>query len=195
MRFLILFFLLFLTPIIYAQEYIEPSKEGTSIEVAEKQTILVGVVESSSLRIGNPREDSIEKYKMTIFDVKDASVLIKYKKFDNFTISLGQERKLDLDKDNIFDIGVLLLNLRSPKATLVFKSLEEKVPELEPSTTPVISETNNTIVQENTESAEEHELSLAEEQKAINKNYTIWILAALVSLLIIVGVICLIMKK
>jgi len=122
-------------------DIIEPSVSGATTEVVKKDVISLNVVDSSSIRIGNLRQDSISNYKMTVLDVKDTYVILKYQKFQNLTISLGQERKLDFDGDNVFDIGILLFNLRPNRATLVIKSLENTFKEL-----PVEKELNNTEI-------------------------------------------------
>lgn len=206
MRFIFLFLLILLIiPVIYAQEVIGPSKEGISVEANKNQAINLGVVESSSIRIGNSRDDSIEKYKVTVSDVKDDFATLKYKKTENITIPLGEERKVDFDGDDIFDVSILLFTLRPNRATLVFKSLEDNVPELVSTTpeTPIVSDnsTNNIdnsipIKEENSsEKTDEYELTLGSAKETLKNNYVIWIIAAVLCILIILIILYFVLKK
>jgi len=126
----LLFFLIILIPICFAQEKIEATKEGTSIDVAKDAVINVDIVDSSSLRIGNSRPDSISTYKIAVQEITQTSVTLKIGKFKNTSISLGEERNVDFDGDGIFDVAIRLSIARSAVVTLIFTSLEGKVDSL-----------------------------------------------------------------
>ncbi len=152
-KFLILFLLII--PSVYSIETVQIDTKGVTVEMAEKNSINLEIVESSSLRIGNPREDSTEIYKITALDIGNISITLRIGKKDNATVSLGQERKYDFDKDNVFDAGIILSNLRPGRATLVFKSLEGKIEALDINTS-----SNNITVDNNFESKKVNENKL-----------------------------------
>lgn len=126
LAYLFLIFVLIL-PISFAIETLDLNFVGVKLEVIEKQAFNLNVVESTSLRIGNPRNESIVAHKMSVLKVKETSIILKLKKFDNITISLGQERKIDFDNDDIFDVSIFLLEIRPNRGTLIFKSLDALV--------------------------------------------------------------------
>ena len=199
MRFLFLVLLLVIIPSIYAQEVIGPSKEGVTIEAVKNQIIYLGVVESTGIRIGNPREDSIEKYKITVNNIKTESVILKYKKTKNVTVELGGEIKIDFDGDNIFDVGVLLANIRPNKATLTFKSFEDKILKLQHSTWAPLTENKTIEIPQETPNEEVSENNTKEFELGLGENlrqdYTIWIVVALISILIILLIVYFVVKK
>ncbi len=126
----ILLILLISIPLCYSIETIEATVQGTTIEVVKKQAFNVNIVESSSIRIGNSRQDSIIPYQISITEIKQTLVTLKFKKFNNLSINLGEERKVDFDSDNVFDVAIKLSALRPGRATLIFTSLESKVESL-----------------------------------------------------------------
>ncbi len=184
----------------FSQAVQELTLEGISEDLGKNEEITFFVVESSSLRIGNPRADSLEKHKFKSLLVTPDSVNISVdgEKTNTFIVPLAQARKIDVDKDNIFDVSITVSYIRSQVATVLFKSLEGGVEKFESTAPSVpITETpqeNTTVTSETNE--QENTETPAEEAKTINlldqKILIPVIIAILISAIIIVGILLII---
>ena len=184
----------------FSQAVQELTVEGISEDLGKNEEITFFVVESSSLRIGNPRADSLEKHKFKSLLVTPDSVNISVdgEKTNTFIVPLAQARKIDVDKDNIFDVSITVSYIRSQVATVLFKSLEGGVEKFESTAPSVpITETpqeNTTVTSETNE--QENTETPAEEAKTINlldqKILIPVIIAILISAIIIVGILLII---
>jgi hypothetical protein len=194
-------FLLILGNIVFSQEIRELTKEGILEDLGKNEEITFYVVESSSLRIGNPREDSLEKHKFKSLSITPDSVNISVdgEKTNTVIVPLAQTRKVDIDKDNIFDVSITVNYIRSQVASVLFKSIDGSVEKFV-STTPSapITETveNTTSVSETNNNQEETAQEVVQEPD--NKSMTFQellipiIIAVLISAIIIICILLII---
>ena len=202
-----LFFILFLiifSNIVFSQEIKELTAEGILEELGKNEEITFFVVESSSLRIGNPKSDSLEKHKFkSLFVTQDSvNISIDGEKTNTIIVPLSQTRKVDVDKDNVFDISITTNYIRSQVATVLFKSLDSNVEEFV-STTPSapITETAEPAPVAEAENNQEENPAVVEETEKINiLNQALLIpiiIAVLISLIVIVSILLILkfMKK
>lgn len=210
-KIIFILFLLLINTVI-SQEIREVSKEGISEEFGKNEEITVYVAESSSLRIGNPREDSLEKHKFKVLGITTDSVNMTIdQKTNTILIPISQTRKADVDKDGVFDVSITVNSIRSQVASITLKALDDKVEKFESTTPSVpITETKETP-EENITDIQETEINTAIETpqldipketgenniKSILKLFNKNILAVLISVIILILfiVILLIMKQ
>ena len=171
----------------------EITKEGISLDLKKGNTIDLKVVESSSLKIGNPRDDSLENHKFKALDVKNNFLNLTIDKRSSIKMEVSQTRRIDVDNDGTFDLSINLVNVRFDVASLLFKSLEEGVKVLESkeennTITNSINETPKETKQEqtqNNEEATEKELSLNLE-KSYDYKFILLIIFGVIILLLII---------
>ena len=142
-QFIFYFIIILLLSSVFAIELTEVTKEGVTETFTKGDTKYFNVVESASIRIGNPRSDSLEKHTLKAIEIKDNLINLTIDKKKSLTMSVGQTRRIDVDKDNVFDISLNLINIRSGAATILFTELDLK------QDIKTISEDNNTNTIEN----------------------------------------------
>ncbi|MEK6936965.1 MAG: hypothetical protein AABW58_02745 [Nanoarchaeota archaeon] len=134
----IIFLLLLLISLanVFSQQQL--SSEGLSEDFSKNEEVILYVVESSSVRIGNPKEESFEKHKFKIVEILQDSVNLSIDNKQNTVfIPIAQTRKGDVDKDSVFDVSFTLNGIRGGIASITIKPLDDKVEEFK-STTPSI---------------------------------------------------------
>ncbi len=198
-RVFFLLFLLILAFNAFSQEQL--ASEGFTEDFGKNEEKILLVVESSSLRIGNPKPDSFEKHKFKVLEISKDSVNMSIdNKQNTIIVPLSQTRKGDVDKDGVFDVSFTVNGIRSQVASITIRPLDDKVEEFK-STTPSIpitetqqetQDTKETNVQETVEEAQE--ISVPEKKSADYLLYLIFGILAIV-LIIIILIIVLVKRK
>lgn len=106
-------------------QVLDVTKEGISQEFVKNKEVQLRTVESSSLTVGNPMQDSYEIHKFKLSGLDEFSINLTVDKRNSYKINNGQTKKIDVDGDDIFDISVEVKSIRQKTvATLTFKLLE-----------------------------------------------------------------------
>jgi hypothetical protein len=138
-------------------EVLEVTKEGISQDFVKNKVLDLRVVESSSLTVGNPLEESYEVHKFKLSGLDESSINLTIDKLSSYKINNGQSKKVDVDGDDIFDISVEVKSIRQKTvAVLTFKLLEvsSAVKEVK----EVYEEEGETIVEDTSNLSEVQEL-------------------------------------
>ncbi len=150
---------------VLSQEIRELTLEGFSEDLGKNEEIVFQLVESSCIRIGNPKSDCIEKHKFKAVSVDSNSVNISSDKTNSIIVPISQTRKADIDKDNVFDLTITLNGIRGQVASVTFKSLDNQLEEFKSTTPSVpITETKPTENQP-VENAQENQETPSEQQE------------------------------
>jgi len=106
-------------------QVLDVTKEGISQDFVKNKEVQLRTIESSSLTVGNPIEESYEVHKFKASSIDEASINLSIDKLNSYKINNGQSKKVDLDSDDIFDLSVEVKSIRQKTvATLIFKLLD-----------------------------------------------------------------------
>jgi len=160
------------------------NKEGISVnkQLAEKERIKIEVVESSSVSGGGGGGTST--HYVGIKDIKNNSVVIEITSNPIIVeLFVGEEKKVDLNNDDIYDIKVKLNSIiNNNKADLKVEYIREALPQ---EVTPPVEES----IEE-----EEPVVEQEEEEISVKKSYG-WLWTLLAVIIIIIIIIVLIMTR
>ena len=186
LKFKLLFFLFLLSAFVYGAEILEVTKEGITNDFSKGEILELKVVESASIKIGNPREDSLEIHKFKAVNIGDNFLNLSIDKKNSLKLDVSETRRIDVDNDGTFDLSINLVNIRSKVATLIFKSLEDKITVLSDNTqnkteTVKVTENKTQVVENKTEEVAEKELSL----NLKKNNYNLFIILGIIFILLL----------
>ncbi|MBS3171945.1 hypothetical protein J4449_05045 [Candidatus Woesearchaeota archaeon] len=197
-----LLFLLILAYNVFSQE--EIPLEGFIEDFGKNEEKILLVVESTSIRIGNPKSDSLEKHKFKVLEITQDSVNMSIdNKQNTILIPISQTRKGDVDKDGVFDVSFTVNAIRSRVASITIKSLGNKIEEFK-STTPSIpitetAQNSQEEIKENINQQIEIQEQTPEQQEISEKNpanYLLYLVVGIIAIiLIIIALIIFIIKR
>lgn len=205
-KFLFFIFIISLSYSVLSQQIQELSTQGFSEDMGKNEEIIFFLVESSCIRIGNPRSDCIEKHKFKSIEITTnfVNISIDGNKLNTLSIPQAQTRKADIDKDNVFDLSLTVDRLRGQVASVTFKSLEAGVTKFESTTTSTLTTTTpgqeNSTIETNAETENETLENVGEQQTEtieeveeepkdilgkLSTDYLIYIIFAIIAIVLI----------